>query len=84
MFPMTIKQLKEIIANLPDEAYVLIDLEDKYTDVETVITEHHSDGRTHIIFSAVEWLSNKFNKLLIYFVTFSTLYFFLFAIFIFY
>ena len=51
---MTIKQLKEIISNLPDETYILIDLEDKYTVVETVITEHHSDGRTHIVFSAVE------------------------------
>lgn len=51
---MTIKQLKEIIANLPDETYVLIDLEDKYNDVETVIVEHHSDGRTHIVFSSIE------------------------------
>lgn len=51
---MTIKELKSIISSLPDETYVLIDLEDKYNDVETVITEHHSDGRTHIIFSTVE------------------------------
>ncbi len=51
---MTIEQLKKLIANLPDEAYLLIDLEDKYTDVETVIVEYHSDGRTHIVFSAVE------------------------------
>ena len=51
---MTIKELKAIIKSLPDETYVLIDLEDKHTDVETVITEHHSDGRAHIIFSAVE------------------------------
>ena len=51
---MTIEQLKKIIANLPDETYVLIDLEDKYNDVETVIVEHHSDGRAHIVFSALE------------------------------
>ena len=51
---MTIEQLKKIINSLPDETYVLIDLEDKYNDVETVIVEHHSDGRTHIVFSAVE------------------------------
>ena len=51
---MTIEQLKKIIANLPDDTYALIDLEDKYTDVETVIVEHHSDGRTHIVFSASE------------------------------
>ena len=53
-FSMTIKELKSIINSLPDETYALIDLDDKYTDIETVITEHHSDGRTHIIFSAVE------------------------------
>ena len=54
MFSMTIEQLKKIIANLPDETYVLIDLEDKYNDIETVIVEHHSDGRTHIVFSSIE------------------------------
>lgn len=51
---MTIEQLKKIIANLPDNTYVLIDFEDKYTDVETVIVEHHADGRTHIVFSVAE------------------------------
>ena len=51
---MTIEQLKKIINSLPDETYVLIDLEDKYNDVETVLVEYHSDGRTHIVFSAVE------------------------------
>ena len=51
---MTIKELKSIISSLPDETYVLIDLENEYTDVETIFVEHHSDGRTHIVFSAVE------------------------------
>lgn len=51
---MTINELKSIINSLPDDTCVLIDLEDKYADVETVFIEYHSDGRTHIVFSAVE------------------------------
>ena len=51
---MTIEQLKNIINSLPNETYVLLDLEDKYNDVETVIVEYHSDGRTHIVFSSIE------------------------------
>lgn len=50
---MTIKQLKEIISVLPDDAILLIDAENEYVDVETIFTEHHSDGRTHIVFSEV-------------------------------
>ena len=51
---MTIKELKSIINSMPDETIVLIDLNDNYTDVETIFTEHHSDGRTHVVFSALE------------------------------
>lgn len=50
---MTIKQLKEIISNLPDETPVLISTEDIY-NVETVFVEYHSDGRQHLILSNVE------------------------------
>lgn len=49
---MTIKQLKEIISNLPDETPVLISTEDVY-DAETIMVEHHSDGRQHLILSNV-------------------------------
>ena len=51
---MTIKELKSIINSLPDETITLIDLNDEYVDVETIFIEHHSDGRTHIVFSSLE------------------------------
>ena len=51
---MTNKDLKAILNSLPDDTTLLIDTDDKYTDVETVMVEHHSDGRTHIIFSVLE------------------------------
>lgn len=51
---MTIKELKSIINSLPDDAVLLIDNENEYVDVETIFTEHHSDGRTHIVFSTLE------------------------------
>jgi hypothetical protein len=51
---MTNKELKTILNTLPDDATLLIDTDDKYTDVETIMVEHHSDGRTHIIFSSLE------------------------------
>jgi hypothetical protein len=51
---MTNKELKAIINSLPDDTTLLIDTDDKYTDVETIMVEHHSDGRTHIIFSVLE------------------------------
>ncbi len=50
---MTIKQLKEIIANLPDETPVLISTEDVY-NAETITIEYHSDGRQHFIISNEE------------------------------
>lgn len=51
---MTIKELKSIINSMPDETVLLIDLTDSYADVGTIFTEYHSDGRTHIVFSALE------------------------------
>ena len=50
---MTVKQLKEIISNLPDETPVLIFTEDIY-EAETVAVEYHSDGRQHLVLSNVE------------------------------
>jgi hypothetical protein len=51
---MKIENLKSIINSMPDETILLIDSNDIYEDVETIFIEHHSDGRTHIIFSALE------------------------------
>lgn len=51
---MTNKELKAILNSLPDDTILLIDTNDKYIDVETIMVEHHSDGRTHIIFSTLE------------------------------
>lgn len=51
---MTIKELKSIINSLPDETVALIDFCDEYVDVETIFIEHHSDNRTHIVFSPLE------------------------------
>ena len=50
---MTIKKLKEIIANLPDSTILLIE-ETDINDVETVNVQYHDDGRMHLIFSALE------------------------------
>ena len=50
---MTIKELKEIISTLPEETVVLIE-ETDINDVETINIQIHSDGRTHLIFSALE------------------------------
>ena len=50
---MTIKQLKEIINNLPDETPVLIDADNVY-DLNTVNVEYHSDGRQYLILSVLE------------------------------
>ena len=50
---MTIKELKEIISNLPDETIILIE-ENDINDVETINIQIHSDSRTHLILSALE------------------------------
>ena len=50
---MTIKDLKEIISNLPEETVLLVE-ENDVNDVETVEVQFHSDGRVHLIFSALE------------------------------
>lgn len=50
---MTIKELKEIILNLPDETIILIEDED-INEVETIDVQYHSDGKTHLILSALE------------------------------
>lgn len=50
---MTIRELKEIIHNVPDEAVILLSTEDIY-DVETVRIELHSDGRIHFILTTEE------------------------------
>lgn len=50
---MTIKELKEIISNLPEETVILIE-ENDINDVETINIQIHSDGRTHLILSALE------------------------------
>ena len=50
---MTIKELKKIISNLPEETTILIE-ESDINEVETVEVQYHSDGRTHLIFSVLE------------------------------
>lgn len=50
---MTVKELKTIISNLPDETILLVEQED-VLDVETITVQHHPDGRAHIIFSSLE------------------------------
>lgn len=49
---MTIKELKSIIENLTDDTVILIE-ETDLNDVETINIQIHSDGRTHLIFSAL-------------------------------
>ena len=50
---MNVKELRDIIAHLPEETVILIEGEDVY-DVETVDIQIHMDGRVHLIFSAME------------------------------
>lgn len=50
---MTIKELKLIIEDLLDDTVVLIEEHD-VNEVETTIIQLHSDGRSHLILSALE------------------------------
>lgn len=50
---MTIKELKLIIEDLMDDTVILIE-ETDINDVETINVQIHSDGRSHLIFSALE------------------------------
>lgn len=49
---MTIKELKLIIDDLADDTVILIE-ETEINDVETIDIQIHSDGRSHLIFSAL-------------------------------
>lgn len=50
---MTIRDLKKIISTLPENTVLLIE-ETDINDVETINVQYHSDGRVHLIFSALE------------------------------
>ena len=50
---MTIKELKLIIEDLMDDTVILIE-ENDVNDVETINIQIHSDGRSHLILSALE------------------------------
>lgn len=50
---MTIKELKLIIEDLLDDTVVLIE-ENDINEVETINIQIHSDGRSHLILSALE------------------------------
>ena len=50
---MTIKELKLIIEDLMDDTVILIK-ETDINEIETINIQIHSDGRSHLIFSAFE------------------------------
>ena len=50
---MTIKELKLIIEDLADTTVILIE-ETDINEVETINLQIHSDGRSHLILSALE------------------------------
>lgn len=50
---MTIGELKQIIDDLTDDTIILIE-ETDINDVETINIQIHSDGRSHLILSALE------------------------------
>lgn len=50
---MTIKELKLLIEDLVDDTIILIE-ETDLNDVETIHIQIHSDGRSHLILSALE------------------------------
>ena len=51
---MTISRLKTLTEQLPPDTIVLIDNDDKYSDIGTLNIEYHSDGRAHLILSNKE------------------------------
>lgn len=50
---MTIKELKLIVDDLADDTVILIK-ESDINEVETIEIQIHSDGRSHLILSALE------------------------------
>ena len=50
---MTIKDLKEIIFNAPEDAIVILETEE-ICDLESVSIQYHSDGKVHVILSKDE------------------------------
>ena len=49
---MTVKELKQILNNVPEDAILLVTGTDyEVTDVENISVEYHSDGRVRVIFS---------------------------------
>ena len=48
---MTVKDLKKVLEILEDDT-VLVISESNICDVETITAECHSDGRSHLVFSA--------------------------------
>ena len=50
---MTIRELKMIIEDLVDDTIILIE-ETDINNVETINIQIHSDGRSHLILSALE------------------------------
>ena len=50
---MTINELQKIISTLPDDTVILLE-ENDINEVETVNVQYHSDGRVHLILSALE------------------------------
>ena len=50
---MTIRELKMIIEDLVDDTVILIE-ETDVRDIETINIQIHSDGRSHLILSALE------------------------------
>lgn len=50
---MTIRDLKLIIEDLTDDTVILFE-ENDISNVETINIQIHSEGRLHLIFSALE------------------------------
>ncbi len=50
---MTIKELKKITSNLPEDTVVFIE-ENNVNEVETIEIRLHSDGRAHLILSVID------------------------------
>ena len=49
---MTIREFKEIINNLPDDAIMLVEVShEAVADVEAVVVDYHSEGLNHVTFS---------------------------------
>lgn len=51
---MSVEKLRKLIAELPADMIVLVQLREGADDLQTVRIEYHNDGRSHLILTTEE------------------------------